>query len=173
MNKKVKISKLDAAKRQLETAVRLYFNCADPVSIHTLAGAAHGIISDLNKKYGGRPMLMSSFPIKDQYKSMVRKKIREAGNFLKHADEDPEKVIDFNPDQTEMFIFDACSKYQELTGESVSYLGIYLAWFASRNIEVFNYPAEKKKLISSINTDCQGNRGKYFSNMLVTSSKLI
>jgi len=40
---KLKISKLDAAKRQLETAIRLYFNEADPVSVHTLAGAAHTI----------------------------------------------------------------------------------------------------------------------------------
>jgi len=29
----LKVSKLDVARRQLETAVKLYFNDADPVSI--------------------------------------------------------------------------------------------------------------------------------------------
>lgn len=71
---KLKISKLDAAKRQLETAIRLYFNEADPISIHTLAGAAHTILSDINKKYGGRPMLDSDYLIKDEYKKEFRKK---------------------------------------------------------------------------------------------------
>jgi hypothetical protein len=33
--KEFKVSKLDAAKRQLETAIRLYFSDGDPVSIHT------------------------------------------------------------------------------------------------------------------------------------------
>lgn len=81
MKKKLKISKLDAAKRQLETAIRLYFNSADPVSIHTLACAAHSIISDLNKKYKGKPMIMSDFGIKDEYKNMVKKRCESIKTF--------------------------------------------------------------------------------------------
>ena len=53
MKKKIKISKLDAAKRHLETAIRLYFNYGDPIAIHTLACAAHGILSDLNEEHKG------------------------------------------------------------------------------------------------------------------------
>jgi hypothetical protein len=41
--KKLKISKLDAAKRQLEVAIRLYFYFGDPVAIHTLTAAAYNI----------------------------------------------------------------------------------------------------------------------------------
>ncbi len=33
----MKILKLEAAKNQLETAIKLYFQDADPISIHTLA----------------------------------------------------------------------------------------------------------------------------------------
>jgi hypothetical protein len=33
---KVRVTKLDAAKKQLETAIMLYFHDGDPVSIHTL-----------------------------------------------------------------------------------------------------------------------------------------
>jgi hypothetical protein len=35
---KIKISKLEAARRQLDTAIRLYFMESDSVSVHTLAG---------------------------------------------------------------------------------------------------------------------------------------
>lgn len=37
---KIMTSKLGCARRQLQTAVRLYFNDADPISIHTLACAS-------------------------------------------------------------------------------------------------------------------------------------
>ena len=41
------ISKLDAAKRQLEMAIKLYFNDDDPISIHTLASASEEILMKL------------------------------------------------------------------------------------------------------------------------------
>src|SRR5207245_10811773 len=36
-NAKITVTKLDAARRQLRTAIRLWFEEGDPVSIHTLA----------------------------------------------------------------------------------------------------------------------------------------
>ena len=56
MEQTIIVAKLDAAKRQLETAIRLYFSNGDPISIHTLAGAAYNIVWDVNKKRGGSPM---------------------------------------------------------------------------------------------------------------------
>jgi hypothetical protein len=44
---RMKITKLDAAKRQLATAIRLYFEDRDPVSVHTLVMAAGEIIDRL------------------------------------------------------------------------------------------------------------------------------
>jgi len=46
------INKLDAAKRQLRAAIRLWFDDGDPVAIHTLAHASHEIIHSLFKKKG-------------------------------------------------------------------------------------------------------------------------
>jgi hypothetical protein len=43
----IHISKFDAAKRQLETAIRLWFHSGDPVSVHTLAAASHQLLHDL------------------------------------------------------------------------------------------------------------------------------
>ena len=46
---KISISKLDAACRQLDCAIELWFADGDPVSIHTLACASHQIIHDIKK----------------------------------------------------------------------------------------------------------------------------
>jgi hypothetical protein len=50
-------NKLEVARRQLETAIQMYFNCGDPVSTHTLATAALEVLIGLNKARKGSPML--------------------------------------------------------------------------------------------------------------------
>jgi hypothetical protein len=47
---KIKISKLEAVRRQVETAIRIYSVNGDPVSVHTLAAASLQILVDLDKK---------------------------------------------------------------------------------------------------------------------------
>jgi len=169
MEKKLKLSKLNVAKRQLETAIRLYFNDDDPVSIHTLACAAHGILSDLNKKYNGNPMMLSDYIISDEYKTEWNKKIREPQNFFKHADNDSVKSIEFTPELTEYFIFDATSKYQEMTGKIIHYFIIFRGWFAAHNIEAFNYSKNNKQLITEIVNKYKDNRKQYFLDLLYVS----
>lgn len=170
MNKNIKISKLDAAKRQLETAIRLFFNDADPISIHTLASAAHCILSDLNKKVGGHPMIVSDFLILEKYKQEFRKKISEAKNHFKHADKDPDAVIDFYPEINDFLLYDACSKYEELTGESVSYFRIFAGWFVSGNLKAFSF--DKKFQQYGQIREKYKNKADYFSAMLSVSGYL-
>ena len=123
------ISKLDSARRQLETAVRLYFSEADPVSIHTLTAAARRVLIDLNKARGGSPMGFEEY-IKSEMLDEFRGYINKAGNFFKHANRDPEETHNFNPAQSEFLLYDACSMYKDLTGELVPTLHVYAWWFA-------------------------------------------
>ncbi len=166
MKKKIKISKLDAAKRHLETAIRLYFNYGDPIAIHTLACAAHGILSDLNEEHKGNPMLVSDYLIKDEHKKYFRKMIREPQNFFKHANKDPENTIDFNPDVSHFFIFDAISKYQEITDERVPFFIIFRGWFGAQHLSLFYFSDEKKEFISNTIRKYGDDRSAYFSDML-------
>jgi hypothetical protein len=46
----LKIGKLDAARRQLKTAIALWFTGGDPVAVHALAFAAYEIIHTISKK---------------------------------------------------------------------------------------------------------------------------
>ncbi len=169
MEEILRLSKLDVAKRQLETAIKLYFNDDDPVSIHTLACAAHGILSDLNKKYNGDPMILSDYVISDEYKTEWNKRIKKPQNYFKHADKDTEENIDFVPEVTQYFIFDAISKYQEITGEIIFYFAIFRGWFAAHNIDAFNYSENNKQLITEIVNKYKDNRKLYFSDLLHVS----
>lgn len=170
----MKISKLDAAKRQLETAIRLYFNNADPISIHTLSCAAHNILLDLTKEYKKKPMALSGILIKSEYKNEFIKKLREPQNHFKHAEKDSEAVIDFSPSINESFILDSCQQYYEITNEQILYFSIFINWFAAQHINYFDYSTEEqRKTILNIPNIFGNNRIEYFSRMLALSGKLI
>jgi hypothetical protein len=142
---------MDAAKRQLETVIRLYFSNGDPVSIHTLTAAAYNIIRDVNKKRGGRKMLAKDGfldYIKEGHEKEVRELLNKAENFFKHADRDSTTSIDFNPEQSEFLIGEACSFYYSLTGEFPPLFKIYQIWFVVNHPNYFNFPDEQKRQIS-------------------------
>ena len=168
--KSVKISKLDAAKRQLETAIRLYFSNGDPVSIHTLTAAAYNILKDLNKQRGMPPML-----VKEQLLIYVREKklkefkeiINKAENFFKHADRDHEATIDFCPDLSDVFILDACETYYKLSGEFPPLFKLYQGWFMANNEHLFNLPDDLSMSIKLAKSGVIGlGREGYFNNVL-------
>lgn len=151
--KNITISKLDAARRQLETAIRLYFANGDPVSIHTLAAAAYNIVKDVNKNRGGTPLFLKEEfldYIKEGHEKEVRKLINAAENFFKHADYDHDAIFDFNPGHSEMLIHEACRVFQRLTGEQSFLFKLFQIWFATNNPLLFRLPEEYKRILESI-----------------------
>jgi len=98
------IDKIDAACRQLNTAILLWFSDGDPVAIHTLACSAHQIVHDINHKRGGLDLIYDNLNFKDEYRREVIKHLKQAYNFFKHADTDPDASIEFDSKVTEWFI---------------------------------------------------------------------
>lgn len=115
--KKVAVTKLDAARRQLETAVILWFHEGDPVSIHTLVAAAYQILYDLNKKRGGAPMMKDAKIVRPERMKEWQRIFAKWENFFKHADRDPLKTLLFPPQVTRNFMLDAIAKYGEMSHE--------------------------------------------------------
>jgi len=106
MPKLQNITKVDAARRQLATAIELWFNDKDAVSIHSLAYAAYDVIHILSEKHGRKQTLILDSPlVKDEHRKEFREAIRRAGNFFKHAGRDPEEALHFNPESNEFFIY--------------------------------------------------------------------
>jgi len=89
----MQISKLDAARRQLDTAIRLYFEESDEVSVHTLAGAAHVLLTDLHTARNTKTLLHRY--IRPEKIWEFEKAVRKPQNFFKHAADDPTIVTDF------------------------------------------------------------------------------
>ena len=117
---KITISKLVAAKRQLQTAIRLWFSDGDPVAVHTLAFAAYEIIHVISKKNNPyRPTLIfDSDMIKDEYRSDWNKTIKSTAGFFKHANKDPSGSIDFVPATTVLFLMASLSGLRTMKEEA-------------------------------------------------------
>ena len=148
MNPTLKLSKLDCARRQLEMAIELYFMDRDPVSIHTLVGAVYQLLVDLNKHRGGNPLLMEADSLKGivipgKEKEVLRM-MNKAENFFKHADNDPQDVIDFNPESNEMVLWESSITYSKLAGEQTPTIQAMNFWFQVRHPDVFTYEQWRK-----------------------------
>jgi hypothetical protein len=109
----IRIGKLDAARRQLGTAITLWFNDGDPVSVHALAYAAYEVVHAISKKRdpNRRDLIFDSALVKDEYRREFNAVIRKHANFFKHADKDGDSVIEFNPALSELFILFAFLQY--------------------------------------------------------------
>src|SRR5262245_36651190 len=101
----IKINKLDAACRQLRTAITLWFNGGYPVSAHSLVYAAHEIIHATYKKrnLGKGELLFDASIIREDKRSEFNIWLKRHANFFKHGDYDAETIIDFNPALTQLF----------------------------------------------------------------------
>ena len=96
-------SKLDAACRQLNTAILLWFAEGDPVSIHMLACSAYQIVHDCNTHHMARICCTIAWCLRmstAERWAIVSKK----GTIFKHADKDPAGMIEFDSAITEVFI---------------------------------------------------------------------
>ena|ERR1700730_3966433 len=111
---KIKITKLDAARRQLRIPIRLWFDDDDPIAIHTLTAAAHDIIHTLFRRKGLKNLLFDSKLIKDNFRAEWVRGIKANANFFKHADRDATGTFEFNPFANEMLLFFSATALEKM-----------------------------------------------------------
>lgn len=107
MNAAIKVTKIEAARCQLRTAIELWFSDGNPIAIHTLAAAAHQVVHDLNVRNKGPDLLLNTKLIKDEYRKEFLADIKHASNFMKHAERDKDgaaATLEFEPDSNDNFI---------------------------------------------------------------------
>ncbi len=79
------VSKIEAAKRQIETAIDLYFSGGDFLAIYAISFAAHQVLNDIYRHHRDDGFLEQ---LSDKLPSNFRRYLAEPANFLKHADRD-------------------------------------------------------------------------------------
>lgn len=154
------LAKRDAARCQLAEAIRLFFQRRDPVAIHTLAAAAHQILYDLCCSSGRRAasFMYDEALIRPEKRECIIRLMREAQNFLKHADRDPNESLEFHPDSNRFLLLDAVEMWRQLGFPRFNEELIFRLWMILSNPECVadeestqEYEALGKKIDFDIN----------------------
>jgi hypothetical protein len=128
-----KLSKIEAAQRQLDCAIRLYFDNDDLLAVHALSRAAFRVLYVLQ-------------PADDDYKKLITQTMRYLGwgdfneltNFIKHADRDPDAEVDeANEVATQVGIGFAAMLYRDITATLTPEMKAFHLWMKVRNPERF------------------------------------
>ena len=146
----LRTNKIDAARRQLEAAIRMFFGGDDPFAIHTVASAAYRILRDVAEHSGKSPFHehVKTFirPGKDkQFWSAINK----AANFLKHADEDPDAILEVKEEFNDFSIGICCMYYHSLGYDLTPDMRGFMGWHMLMNPDILIESPEKKLLASA------------------------
>jgi hypothetical protein len=125
----VKLTKIEAAERQLSEAIKLFFEERDPVAIHVLASGAAQIAADLAKKQGLNAPFRDTEYMGGKQKQWWVRVIKSAENFFKHADRDPNGVLILPTEITRLYLADAASTLEAVGSEGTVEMEIYQLWF--------------------------------------------
>ena len=140
----MKLTKIDAAKRQLDFAIASYFEGKDIVPLYAVAGAAHILVHDLIEasKPGATWAKVGSesagIPLKEALAS-----IRKVPNWLKHANRDAGSTLDFTAEELDFLLFHAVLDLGELIGRQTIHsneVSVFRYWFVAKYKFIFQAP---------------------------------
>lgn len=143
----VKISKENAARTQLETAIDLWFKNGDIAATATLAYAGWQVVRQLNKKRGANSPLGNgenlSIPgVSDEKAKEAFYNLYSGGaNYFKHSPTGGEEDIHYQPLITMLLLFDAVTIYRQWGLAKVPAFEVFLLWIAECGANIF--PDEK------------------------------
>ncbi len=111
----VSLTKLDAARRQIESAIWLWFVGDDHVSVHALSAAAHRLLVEL-----AATRKTATWPYSAAYLPTSPVKVRrthsdDAITFFKYAKKD--ETYELSEQWTESYLFDAVMAYSSLADD--------------------------------------------------------
>jgi hypothetical protein len=124
-----KITKIEAAKYQLRTACRLFFETTDSVSVHTLAWAVHEILERYPKSAGS---LLLDIANQSPETRKAHAELTEARDFFKHYHKKPLKTIHLIENLNEWLLIDCGQMYRSVTGKFLKEVCAVNAWVSVR-----------------------------------------
>ncbi len=113
-----------AAIGQLESAILLWFNEADPISILVLASHAHDCFHALGKKIG-KPSWHQEFM--EKMPQSFQKRARYIQDFAKHGFMDLDEIAEFDTIYAEGLMLVSIDRHSEIFGRSTPLMGLYWA----------------------------------------------
>jgi hypothetical protein len=128
----IKVNKIEAARRQIDSAIRLLFDNEDPIAIHTLTMAGFRILRDLaDKQNNNVNKIIQSF-IRPGMEGKFWGSMQSFANFLKHANKDPDDIIDnIQEEFNDAMLFLASLYYQDLGYQLTPEMLALSGWFSA------------------------------------------
>jgi hypothetical protein len=136
----IRVDKIGAAARQIELAIRLFFQNEDPIGIHTLAAAGFRILCDIGKAKNSEFNQCLTAVIKPGMQGKFWKVFSRAANFFKHADSDPDAILeDVQEEVNDVFILFACFLYRDIESHWTPQMLAFVTWYIVIYPEFLDY----------------------------------
>ena len=144
---KVRIDKFEAARRQINAAIRMLFTGEDPVAIYTIAMAGFRILEDLSSRQDENEVQKAmETALGPNNRENLKKKIYSDASFLKHADRDPDKIHDgIEEEANDWILYLASLYYQQLGNPLTPEMYALIAWLSKL------HPDAPKSLLKYVN----------------------
>jgi hypothetical protein len=124
------ITKLEAARRQLVTAIRLFFEDADSISVYSLAHSSWEILDALCSHRGLLRFRNEMSSATGRGEDEIKQIANYGRNFFKHANKDPEAVLeDFSDDRNDHVLIASSFDYGELADSKPMELQVFQLWY--------------------------------------------
>jgi len=139
----MKVNKIDAARRQIDAAIRMLFEGEDPVAIHTLAMAGFRILRDwAAKRPDSYTQRITQSVIRPGMENKFWGCLQSFANFLKHADKDADATSgDVDEEINDAVLFIACLYYQDLVKQLTPEMMALFAWYTAIHPEFISEDA--------------------------------
>ena len=145
MQERLRLGKVEAARRQLDTCIEMFFENRDVVSQHTLCMAAHSVLFNLCTAQGITGSLANPQVGTESERLYAVKAFKVPQNFFKHADRDPDGSVLFFPSVTQFMMMDGARLYVLLTDDVTRAMKVFFMWFQLRYPDLFCFePAEEE-----------------------------
>lgn len=126
------LTKLEVARRQLATAIRMFFECADSISVYSLAQASWEILDALCKNQGLIRFREQMSDANSLSEHEIKNIASYGRNFFKHADRDPDGILDdFSDDRNDHALLGAVIDYGTLADTKPVEIQIFPIWYLS------------------------------------------
>jgi len=123
------ITKFEAARRQLVTSIRLFFEDADSISVCTLGHAAWEVLDALCKHQGKIRFRDQMAGANKLTEDEIKRIANHGKNFVKHADRKPEDVLeDFDDDLNDHVLIAATMDFGMLASAKPMEIQLYPIW---------------------------------------------
>ncbi len=128
-----RVNRTDAARRQIDSAVRMLFSGEDPLAIFALTIAAMNILKVLSHKRTDRNLREAlRTGIRPMSEEDFWRRIQRPADYFKHADKDLDAILNGGEySDIDWTLFMACLCYKDLGFQFTPEMSAFTAWHAA------------------------------------------